>query len=539
MINEIIKLFLKIKTQEFFQKNVNVYKSQEETLMNYIKENKDTEFGKKYNFVEIKNIKDYQNNVPITTYDFYEEYIKDILEGKNNVLTKEKVLVLEQTSGSSGKKKYIPYTSKLQQEYNAGIFPWLYDLSSKYKKLFAGSMYWSITPAIDDKENNENIKIGFEEDAEYLGAVGKIIKKWFAVPKLVSKIQDLEKFQIVTCIFLFSADNLKFVSVWNASFLTNLLECFENNKDIIIDSILSKRILVDIDGNIKASLEKLLSKPNKKQTERLLKIKNNELDYKEIFSNIELVSAWGDANALIMYEELQKKLGSIYIQKKGILATEGIISIPLVNLKDGHLITYKSHFFEFIDIETDEIKLLNELEKDKQYSLIMTTGGGLYRYKLGDIIKVIDYYNNIPVVKFICRENVSDYCGEKLNEDFVVNIQKEVFEKHKIKPLYALFAPICIDGKYSYRLYLEATNKYNIKKLEKDFETALRDNFHYDYCRKIGQILDFKIIKVKDGNKAYIKRCTKEFKQKLGNIKNNVFSKYVGWEKYFEMEEEK
>ena len=55
MINEIIKLFLKIKTQEFFRKNVNVYKSQEETLMNYIKENKDTEFGKKYNFAEIKN----------------------------------------------------------------------------------------------------------------------------------------------------------------------------------------------------------------------------------------------------------------------------------------------------------------------------------------------------------------------------------------------------------------------------------------------------------------------------------------------------
>ena len=40
-------------------------------------------------------------------------------------------------------------------------------------------------------------------------------------------------------------------------------------------------------------------------------------------------------------------------------------------------------------------------------------------------------------------------------------------------------------------------------------------------------------------NKAYIKRCTKEFEQKLGNIKNNVFSKYIGWEKYFKMEEEK
>ena len=67
---------------------------------------------------------------------------------------------------------------------------------------------------------------------------------------------------------------------------------------------------------------------------------------KKLFPNIELISAWGDANAQIMYDELQQKLGNIHIQKKGVLATEGIISIPLVNLEDGHVIAYKSHFFE-------------------------------------------------------------------------------------------------------------------------------------------------------------------------------------------------
>ena len=538
MINKIIKLFLKVKAKSFFKKDINVYKIQEKMLLKYIKENKNTEFGKKHNFNDIKNIKDYQKNVPISTYNYYEEYINKILDGEENILTKEKVIVLEQTSGSSGKKKYIPYTSKLQNEYNAGIFPWLYDLSCKYKNLFKGSMYWSITPAIDEQFKDQNVKIGFEEDAEYLGVIGQIIKRWFAVPKLVSKIQDLEKFQIVTCIFLFAADNLKFVSVWNASFLTNLLLCFEKNKQIIINSILQSKILIDIDEGLKNDLEKLLTKPNKKQKERLLKIKENKLEYIDIFPNIELISAWGDANAQIMYDELQQKLGNIHIQKKGVLATEGIISIPLVNLEDGHVIAYKSHFFEFIDIETERIKLLNELEIGKQYSILMTTGGGLYRYKLGDIIKVIAYCNSLPVVKFMCRENVSDYCGEKLNEEFVINIQNEIFNSHNIKPIYVLFAPICINGKYSYRLYLETNEKYNIEKLEKEFEEALCENFHYKYCRDIGQILDFKIINVKNGNIAYIKRCTTEFEQKLGNIKNIVFSRYDGWEHYFEMEGE-
>lgn len=532
-MDKLIKLFLKISGLNFFKDADKVDIVQEKLLFKYIKENKDTIFGIKYNFKDIKTLKDFQKNVPITTYEDYEEYIEKIFDGHKNVLTKDDVKVLEQTSGSSGKKKYIPYTSTLQNEYNAGIFPWLYDLSVHYKDLFDGCMYWSITPATDESKDEKNVKVGFEDDAEYLGPVGKIARKWFVVPKLIARIADLEKFQIVTCIFLFSREDLRFISVWNASFLTNLFEAFEKNKAIIIDSIIQGKILVDIDLNIKTKLEKILKKPNKKQLNRLNHIKENNLSYKEIFPKLELVSAWGDSNAIMMYDELVNKLGDIYVQKKGVLATEGVISIPIEELADGHAVTYKSHFYEFIDIENGNICLLKDLEKDREYSILMTTGGGFYRYKLGDIVRVIDFYKSLPVIKFICRENVSDYCGEKLNEDFVTKILKSLIEKHKLEPLYTLFAPICENGKYSYRLYIELENDTSLEVLQSDFENELLNNYHYNYCRQIGQLLDFKVVKIKDGNKKYLERCTNEFGQKLGNIKNIIFSKNLGWEKYF------
>ena len=326
---------------------------------------------------------------------------------------------------------------------------------------------------------------------------------------------------------------MRFISVWNASFLTNLLEAFEKNKALIIDSLMQGKILVDIDSKIKRELEKVLKKPNSKQMERLKRIKENGLAYKEIFPKLELVSAWGDSNAIMMYEELKNKLGDIYVQKKGVLATEGVISIPIEELEDGHAITYKSHFYEFIDIENGKLCLLKELEKDKEYSILMTTGGGFYRYKIGDIVRVVDFYKSLPVIKFICRENVSDYCGEKLNEDFVTKILKTLVEKHNLEPIYTLFAPIYEQGKYSYRLYIEIEDDTNLEVLQSDFEKELLNNYHYNYCRQIGQLLEFKVVKIKDGNKKYLERCTNEFGQKLGNVKNIVFSKSLGWEKYF------
>lgn len=48
---------------------------------------------------------------------------------------------------------------------------------------------------------------------------------------------------------------------------------------------------------------------------------------------------------------------------------------------------------------------LADVEVDKEYELIITTYSGLYRYRVGDILRVTGFYNKAPQFRFIRRKN--------------------------------------------------------------------------------------------------------------------------------------
>ncbi|MBR4754980.1 MAG: GH3 auxin-responsive promoter family protein, partial [Lachnospiraceae bacterium] len=58
-----------------------------ELLMKLIDDNKDTEYGKKYDFASIKTIEDYQKKVPVVVYDNLAPYLERMMDGERNLLT--------------------------------------------------------------------------------------------------------------------------------------------------------------------------------------------------------------------------------------------------------------------------------------------------------------------------------------------------------------------------------------------------------------------------------------------------------------------
>ena len=104
-------------------------------LETIIEDNKNTEYGKKYNFPEIKNINDYKKHVPLNTYEDFEPYIKRMYNGEKNILTAYPIIGYLLTSGSENFiQKDIPVTIKAVK--NLGFKPLaLRDkIMSKYKK---------------------------------------------------------------------------------------------------------------------------------------------------------------------------------------------------------------------------------------------------------------------------------------------------------------------------------------------------------------------------------------------------------------------
>ncbi|KAI9093236.1 hypothetical protein K1719_027250 [Acacia pycnantha] len=74
-------------------------------------------------------------------------------------------------------------------------------------------------------------------------------------------------------------------------------------------------------------------------------------------------------------------------------------------------------YFEFLPVDRtngltdspDEQKQLVDLVDVKlgqEYELVVTTFAGLYRYKVGDVLRVVGFKNKAPQFNFICRKNV-------------------------------------------------------------------------------------------------------------------------------------
>ncbi len=222
------------------------------------------------------------------------------------------------------------------------------------------------------------------------------------------------------------------------------------------------------------------------------------------------------------------------------LATEAFVSFPFRSDSQAAL-AVNSHFYEFIELDSHKIKLAHELELGQSYSVIVTTSGGFYRYELNDMVVIIGFINQCPTLRFIGKaESVVDMFGEKLNENHVNQIVTEQIKLYDLQPTFWMMAPEQVDnlsGRYT--MFLQFKTNQLSKEVMTQFSLAieekLRENYHYNYCRQLGQLHSlrtFIITSQTDATQTYLQTCN-ELGQRLGNIKPTCLHSFTGWGKIF------
>ncbi|HEY0371565.1 MAG TPA: GH3 auxin-responsive promoter family protein, partial [Thermoanaerobaculia bacterium] len=242
-----------------------------------------------------------------------------------------------------------------------------------------------------------------------------------------------------------------------------------------------------------------------------------DLDTQETWPHLRVISCWADANAAAPAAALAKKFPHARIQPKGLLSTEGFVTIPY---EGANVLAYRSHFYEFRD--RDGVHLAHELEVGKRYDVILTTGGGLRRYDTEDVVEVTGFLKQAPILRFIGRANhVSDHFGEKLHEIFV----RECLDR-ALRDVPHDFAMLACD-RDAYVLYLESDAAIDIAALD----AALREAHHYDLARRLGQLAPLRLMRIRDGAATYLR--IKSAKQSLGDIKIPALDREQGWSDRF------
>ncbi|QQE11345.1 GH3 auxin-responsive promoter family protein [Planctomycetota bacterium] len=513
------------RTVQCFSKALNMPQQvQRQILLSTIQRNKNTAFGKRYHFHAISTLEEYQNRVPLCEYADIESDINRIKNGESSILTDDKITHLIPTSGTTSAAKLIPYTKRLQSQFNAGIGPWIADLVRLFPDLLRGPAYWSISPTIAVQQNSSVVPIGFEDDTSYLGFFGRwLIQSTLAVPNDVRHICDENDFRYLTLLHLLRAKDLRLVSIWHPSFWSLLMERLDQWWLQLVYDLQHGTCNLPSGSRLKIRFGK----------KRIRDLKNTKPDdWKAIWPKICVISAWGDAAAELPFSQLQRDWSHTYCQPKGIISTESFLSLPW---QGKYPAAVCSHFIELLGDDGRCVDLASA-EKDGVYEPVLTTAGGLYRYRSGDRIQVTDFLACTPTFRLLGRsKSTSDICGEKLHEIHVKRAIDKSLQYLNIDATFCMLAANDLQPPTHYELFIALTNGQQqilLDKLKCMLEVQLCANPHYAYARKLGQLRALSVCQVgEDAPSRYLKRMQSNGQQ-LGNIKPAILSNMGKWRSF-------
>jgi GH3 auxin-responsive promoter len=370
-----------------------------------------------------------------------------------NQLTSEPILFYEKTSGSRGAAKQIPYTKSLRRSFSQMFCVWAYDLIH-HIRFTTGKVYFCVSPKLYANVGCVSAKqnASLQTDADYLDRWLTLILSPFLVTLPDAHLpQSPEEFKHKLAIRLLQEETLEIISIWNPSFLK-----------VILDYIAVNR----------STLKSQLPPERSQLLDRL------EIPWQQIWPQLKLISCWDAAGSSEQAQTLRSLFPHVLIQGKGLLATEAPMTIPLIAAQ-GCVPVLDEVFFEFEDVG-GKIWLLHELLVGPEYQLIISQKGGLYRYWMGDRVRVTHYYHQTPCLEFLGRSGgISDLVGEKLNPDFV----RDVLQELKLASGFKTLVPIKDPAHYILLLDCESDVL-----IAAELDKRLCRSHHYAQARSLGQL---------------------------------------------------
>jgi hypothetical protein len=479
-------------------------KAQERALLKYLSRNRRTEYGRKYDFSAIKSIKDFRSRVPLSDYTAIKPYIERMKKGESGILTSDKVTFFGITSGSTGEPKFIPVTKYFQGRKADLMNVWAYYLAKDHPKVFDGKILGIISPEIKN-HTEAGIPYG-PEDGHAYNNLPEVLKRLYVLPYKLFYIDNYDARYY--CILRIALEhNITTIATLNPSTLTLLCQKIPALQDWIIDDIergtLDKSL--DIPPDIRRAIESRL-KPNPRRAKELKELlsKKGKLLPKDFWPHLDLIECWKGGTVKNYLSRLPDYFGNVAVRDFGCLSTEARSSVPMSDSGAGGVLAVQTNFYEFIPREDmnkaqKRVLLCDELEAGREYLLIVTTAGGLYRYNIDDIIRVKGFFNKTPIIEFIQKgHNVVSITGEKVYESHIEEAVTGSAEKHKAS-LRSFSASVATGEipRYVFLVEFEGSPSREEKHaLLVSIEKALRlQNSEYDDLRK-QQLIAFPSMRV-------------------------------------------
>ena len=400
---------------------------QKKLLLDLLQEHKDTEYGRKYGFADIHSIEEYRQRVPLTEYSDYVSYIDRMTENcEENLISAQKPVWYNKTSGTAGAPKKIPYSQKTRDcfsRYSLGYQSgFLYrNLKERY---FGGRWLNLIRCGGDLVRLPDGVPYGPLSEA----SLRPYVDRWkhiFSTPVEATFSPKGTDVRYLNARFGLCDKELNNINCTFTGFLLDFCRYIEKNWRLLVDDI-EKGVIsesVELPDEIREKLiTQLAPMPERAAELRTIFEEGFETPFiPKVWPELSYVVGGASAGFSRYTNEVRERyLGyEIAFYFRGISASEGIFSVPVQLAAHGSALIPDSLFYEFIPIDGEDAApvTMDKLEVGKKYELVITNHSGFYRYRMKDVLLVTGFYHQTPMVEFQYRiDKTVSLMGEKTTE---------------------------------------------------------------------------------------------------------------------------
>ncbi|KAK9076381.1 hypothetical protein SSX86_004715 [Deinandra increscens subsp. villosa] len=409
-----------------------------ETLKKILKENGEAEYLKKCGLDGKSDPESYSSCVPLVTHKDLEPFIQQIADGAPHpILTGKPITIFTLSSGTTqGKRKFVPFNDELT-ETTMQIYRTSFAFRNREFPIGNGKALSFIYGSKQFKTKGGLLASTATSNVYRSEQFKKTMKEMLTPccsPEEVIFGPDFHQslYCHLLCGLIFH-DEIQVISSTFAHSIVHSFRSFELVWEELCSDIktgtLSTRITVP---TIRTAMAKIL-KPNpelaNKIHEKCLRLSNWFGLIEELFPNVKYIYGIMTGSMEPYLKKLRHYAGGIPLLSADYGSSEGWIGANVNPTRPPEMATFavlpNIGYFEFIplreigaitqdhsELESPLVRAeprpvgLTDVQVGEEYEVVVTNFAGLYRYRLGDVVKVVGFHNSTPELQFVCRRDL-------------------------------------------------------------------------------------------------------------------------------------
>ncbi len=481
------------------------------TLDRILALNGSTEYGRRRG-LDGPNPRQVFDRLPVTTYADYSAYIEGTAAGEQNLLSGEPVIYFSTTSGTTGPPKMIPVTQRqMRMAVGTRMTSMGLALRAGVLKPMRGRFMTMITEHVSGQTPG-----GMPMGAATTGGfrqLGNFADKILTSPPDVMRVHDQATSRYLHLLFGLGDERLWTMIAFFPATILFALRTLEAQKVNLVRDL--------ADGTLNPELElpeaaraRLLSlrRPDPARARALTALLDSgQFTPAKIWPDLgAILTATGGAFGFYI-DQLRPLLDGVEVFSPVYSASEGTIGYGFSADQPFYLMLSSLAYVELLPVDQMNDPKARPIpawqaKPGTEYEVVITTLAGFTRFRLHDIVRVIELYGQTPVFEFVERSGqVLDIAGEKTAEHHVVEAM-ELAGRDVNLPLVDYFVTLDTEtAPGRYLLVIESTQTGpGLAELAREFlqaaEAALHKvAFYYDEDRGLGILASMAMVVLKPG----------------------------------------